>query len=71
MIAKDELNDWKEQKKINNIVYMGMGEPFYNFENIKKSVEILKDENGLNFSNKKITVSTSGISPNIKKQLMK
>ena len=67
LIAKDELNDWEEQKKINNIVYMGMGEPFYNFENIKKSVEILKDENGLNFSNKKITVSTSGISPNIKK----
>ena len=59
LIAKDELNDWEEQKKINNIVYMGMGEPFYNFENIKKSVEILKDENGLNFSNKKITVSTS------------
>jgi 23S rRNA (adenine2503-C2)-methyltransferase len=67
LIAKDELNDWKEPKKINNIVYMGMGEPFYNFENIKKSVEILKDENGLNFSNKKITVSTSGISPNIKR----
>ena len=57
----------RKKKKINNIVYMGMGEPFYNFENIKKSVEILKDENGLNFSNKKITVSTSGISPNIKK----
>ncbi len=67
MIAKDELDDWKEQKKINNIVFMGMGEPFYNFDNIKKSVEILKNEHGLNFSNKKITVSTSGISPNIKK----
>jgi len=67
LIAKDELNDWDEQKKINNIVYMGMGEPFYNYDNIKKSIEVLKDENGLNFSNKKITVSTSGISPNIKK----
>ena len=67
LIAKDELDDWDEQKKINNIVYMGMGEPFYNYDNIKKSIEILKDENGLNFSNKKITVSTSGISPNIKK----
>ena len=67
MVAKDELDDWGEQKKINNIVYMGMGEPFYNYENIKKSVQILKDENGLNFSNKKITISTSGISPNIKK----
>jgi len=33
---------------------MGMGEPFYNFDNIKKSVVILKNENGLNFSNKKL-----------------
>ena len=41
---KDELNDWEDQKKINNIVYMGMGEPFYNFDNIKKSVEILKND---------------------------
>ena len=70
LIAKDELKEW-DKKKINNIVYMGMGEPFYNFENIKKSVEILKDTNGLNFSNKRITISTSGISPNIKKQLKK
>ena len=67
LIAKDELKEWDKGKKINNIVYMGMGEPFYNFENIKKSVEILKDINGLNFSNKRITISTSGISPNIKK----
>jgi 23S rRNA (adenine2503-C2)-methyltransferase len=67
LIAKDELKEWDKEKKINNIVYMGMGEPFYNFENIKKSVEILKDINGLNFSNKRITISTSGISPNIKK----
>jgi len=67
MIAKDDLDDWKELKKINNIVYMGMGEPFYNFDNIKKSIEILSDQNGLDFSKKRITVSTSGISPNIKK----
>ena len=53
MVAKDELDDWGEQKKINNIVYMGMGEPFYNYENIKQSVQILKDVNGLNFTNKK------------------
>ena len=67
LVAKDELDEWKDDKKINNIVYMGMGEPFYNFENIKKSIEILKNEEGLDFSNKRITVSTSGISPNIKK----
>ena len=67
LIAKDELKEWDSDKKINNIVYMGMGEPFYNFENIKKSVEILKNADGLDFSNKRITVSTSGISPNIKR----
>ncbi len=67
LIAKDELKEWDSDKKINNIVYMGMGEPFYNFENIKKSVEILKNANGLDFSNKRITVSTSGVSPNIKR----
>ena len=67
LVAKDELDEWKDNKKINNIVYMGMGEPFYNFENIKKSIEILKNVEGLDFSNKRITVSTSGISPNIKK----
>ncbi|MEK9958859.1 MAG: 23S rRNA (adenine(2503)-C(2))-methyltransferase RlmN [Pelagibacteraceae bacterium] len=65
LIAKDELNEWQEKKRINNIVYMGMGEPFYNYDNVKKSVEILKDHNGLDFSDKRITVSTSGISPNI------
>ena len=67
LVAKDQLEEWRDNKKINNIVYMGMGEPFYNFENIKKSIEILKSEHGLDFSNKRITVSTSGISPNIKK----
>jgi 23S rRNA (adenine2503-C2)-methyltransferase len=36
MIAKEQLNDWDEQKKITNIVLMGMGEPFYNYENEKK-----------------------------------
>ena len=65
MIAKEELNDWGEQKKITNIVLMGMGEPFYNYENVKKSVEILKDREGLNYSTKKITVSTAGIANKI------
>ena len=35
MIAKEQLKDWKEQKKITNIVLMGMGEPFYNYDNVK------------------------------------
>jgi len=43
MIAKEQLNDWQEQKIITNIVLMGMGEPFYNYDNVKMAVEILKD----------------------------
>ena len=39
---------------------MGMGEPFYNYNNVKIAVEILKDKEGLNYGSKKITVSTAG-----------
>ena len=65
MIAKEQLYDWGEQKKITNIVLMGMGEPFYNFDNVKIAVEILKEKEGLNYSSKKITVSTAGIANKI------
>jgi 23S rRNA (adenine2503-C2)-methyltransferase len=65
MIAKKELKDWGEQKKISNIVLMGMGEPFYNYDNVKIAVEILKNREGLNYGPKKITVSTAGIANKI------
>ncbi len=65
VIAKEQINDWGEQKKISNIVLMGMGEPFYNYENVKIAVEILKDKEGLNYGPKKITVSTAGIANKI------
>jgi 23S rRNA (adenine2503-C2)-methyltransferase len=65
MIAKDQLNDWQEQKIITNIVLMGMGEPFYNYNNVKMAVEILKDKDGLNYGTKKITLSTAGIADKI------
>ncbi len=51
--------------KITNIVYMGMGEPFLNYSNTIKSIDILTDPNYELFSRKKITVSTSGIAPRI------
>jgi len=51
--------------KITNIVFMGMGEPFFNYQNVKSSIEILTDIDGLNFSRDKITVSTSGLVPEI------
>jgi len=65
MIAKEQINDWGEQKKITNIVLMGMGEPFYNYDNVKTAVEILKNKEGLNYGSKKITVSTAGIANKI------
>jgi 23S rRNA (adenine2503-C2)-methyltransferase len=65
MIAKEQLNDWDEKKKITNIVLMGMGEPFYNYDNVKMATEILKDKEGLNYGPKKITVSTAGIANKI------
>jgi 23S rRNA (adenine2503-C2)-methyltransferase len=50
---------------ITNIVFMGMGEPLHNFENVVKACQILLDQDGLGFSKRKVTVSTSGLVPAI------
>lgn len=50
-----------------NIVYMGMGEPFLNYDNVIKSIKILCSENGLNINSRKITVSTIGLKGKIRK----
>ena len=48
LIAKDLINDWdKNNRKLTNIVFMGMGEPFFNYENVAKAVKILNDADGL------------------------
>ncbi len=66
ILAKDLLNDWdNEQKKITNIVFMGMGEPFFNYDNVAKSIKIITNQEGLGFGLRKITVSTSGLAPEI------
>tara|TARA_Y100000994_G_scaffold40800_2_gene31720 strand:- start:1791 stop:2822 length:1032 start_codon:yes stop_codon:yes gene_type:complete len=51
---------------ITNIVYMGMGEPFLNYNEVMKSADILHDHNGMNLGRNRITISTSGILPKIK-----
>jgi 23S rRNA (adenine2503-C2)-methyltransferase len=56
-----------EYSRKGNVVYMGMGEPLDNFENLIKAISILKDENGLSISPRRQTVSTSGISTKIDK----
>jgi 23S rRNA (adenine2503-C2)-methyltransferase len=55
------------ETKITNIVYMGMGEPLHNLDNVVESLKLLLDDRGLNFSKNKITVSTSGLVPQMLK----
>ena len=61
MVAHDSLKN--EDRRITNIVFMGMGEPLDNCDAVFKSIDILTDDFGINFSRRKITVSTSGIVP--------
>ncbi|WP_304156453.1 23S rRNA (adenine(2503)-C(2))-methyltransferase RlmN [Fusobacterium ulcerans] len=60
----------KQGSNISNIVFMGMGEPLFNLSNVLKALDILSNENGINISKRKITISTSGIVPNIEKILL-
>lgn len=68
MIARDLLNEWENLdksigggRKITNIVIMGMGEPLLNYDNIVKALKIINNENGIAFSNRRITLSTCGV----------
>lgn len=68
LLAKDLINDWnKDLRKVKNIVFMGMGEPFLNYEQVVKAIKIFTSPEALNISRRNITVSTCGIIPNIKK----
>ena len=70
MTAKDALDDWpapKPDRKISNIVLMGMGEPLYNFDNVKQAMLIALDGEGLGFSRRRITLSTAGVVPMIER----
>ncbi len=57
----------KEAQKITNVVFMGMGEPFLNYENVLSAVKLLNDNNGLNIGARHLSISTSGIVPGIKR----
>ncbi|KAI1316752.1 hypothetical protein EDD11_009490 [Mortierella claussenii] len=55
------------QRNVNNIVFMGQGEPLYNWRNVKQAIEILTDKDGIALPKSKITVSTSGVAPGLTK----
>ena len=66
--ARDDLGEWpttQENRKLTNIVFMGMGEPLYNTEQVGDSLDIICDPEGLGIGRRRITVSTSGVVPEI------
>jgi 23S rRNA (adenine2503-C2)-methyltransferase len=71
MAARDRLNDWADRENgtrlVTNIVMMGMGEPLYNFEAVRDALLIAADNEGISISRRRITLSTSGVVPNIKR----
>jgi 23S rRNA (adenine2503-C2)-methyltransferase len=78
LLARDRIGDWPgatppgdgrllpvTDRKITNIVLMGMGEPLYNFDNVRRAIEVAADGEGLSVSKRRITLSTSGVVPEI------
>jgi 23S rRNA (adenine2503-C2)-methyltransferase len=68
MIARDALGEWptsNEDRALTNIVFMGMGEPLYNLDNVAKAIDIIADGDGISISRRRITVSTAGVAPKI------
>lgn len=66
MLARDALDDWpsaREDRKITNIVMMGMGEPLYNYDNVVRAAGILTHGDGIAISRRKLTLSTAGVVP--------
>jgi 23S rRNA (adenine2503-C2)-methyltransferase len=72
MLARDDLGEWPvqgaprvETRLISNIVLMGMGEPLYNFENVRDAMKVVMDGEGIALGRRRITLSTSGVVPEI------
>jgi 23S rRNA (adenine2503-C2)-methyltransferase len=68
LIAKDALEDWPSTapaRKVTNIVMMGMGEPLYNFDNVKTALAIAMDGDAIALSKRRVTLSTAGVVPMI------
>jgi 23S rRNA (adenine2503-C2)-methyltransferase len=76
VLARDRLNDWttnsetfpqggERKRRVSNVVMMGMGEPLYNFEAVRDGLAVVADGEGLSISKRRITLSTSGVVPEI------
>ncbi|MFT7057746.1 MAG: 23S rRNA (adenine2503-C2)-methyltransferase [Pseudorhodobacter sp.] len=73
MLARDDLDEWPKKgahndataRLISNIVLMGMGEPLYNFDNVRDAMKVVMDGEGIALGRRRITLSTSGVVPEI------
>ena len=68
-VCKDDLDEWpsdREDRRLSNIVFMGMGEPLYNLDHVADAIDIISDNEGIAISRRRITVSTSGVVPELK-----
>ncbi|MEI6798584.1 MAG: 23S rRNA (adenine(2503)-C(2))-methyltransferase RlmN [Pseudomonadota bacterium] len=72
MLARDDLGEWPvkgqpkpEVRRVSNVVLMGMDEPLYNFENVRDAMKIVMDDEGIGLGRRRITLSTSGVVPEI------
>lgn len=73
MLARDDLGEWPEPGRapkdetrlLSNVVLMGMGEPLYNFDAVRDAMRIVMDGEGISLSRRRITLSTSGVVPEI------
>ena len=81
MVARDGLGEWPGRRRrreggfvpndggrfVTNIVFMGMGEPLYNLDDVIAAIDVMSDNEGLGLSRRRITVSTSGVVPQIER----
>jgi 23S rRNA (adenine2503-C2)-methyltransferase len=70
MIARDALGEWpspQSDRQLTNIVLMGMGEPLFNYNNVAEALKIVMDSEGISISRRKITLSTAGVVPAIRR----
>lgn len=70
LTVKDDLEEWpsdREDRNLSNIVFMGMGEPLYNLDHVAAAIDVISDGEGISLSRRRITVSTSGVVPQMEK----
>jgi 23S rRNA (adenine2503-C2)-methyltransferase len=68
-VARDDLAEWSAapgERQLTNVVFMGMGEPLYNLDNVADALDIISDNEGIGISRRRVTVSTSGVVPALK-----